>query len=216
MVVTAVGGPGCTEEEMTLVIGDSEHTLHREAAEGASNFVAKKMVHSEAMSQDRKGIRLAVGALVYLDAEEMRVQGWWRRMQGRLLRGIRDELWRRVQLASYLGLQSKAVRCFCRHALAVIGDSREEATETERTAMDRLYPQMVRELLAQSGKLSINCDGDSVRLVIGQQNKQATRLLSKDRYKIRRTVFCFDTWDEVDETAAAGTVEVDKVCVSEN
>ena len=200
VVVAAAGGLGCAEEKVTLVIDGSEHTLHREAARSASNFVARRMMHSKAMGQDRRKIGLVVGAPVYLDAGEMRVQRWWRRMQERVLQGTCCRLWLRIRLASYLGLQDRAVRCFCRRVIAEIGDAREEKTEMERRAVDRLYVHVARELLVQNEGLSLSCDDDQACVHFKDHHRVDTQTLSRGRSRIGSAFLYFWTPEEVDET----------------
>ena len=65
--------------------------------------------------------------------------------------------------------------------------------------MDKMYPHMVVELLAQHKMLSIRFESNTLRVYLGGNETGAWYALNRDRSGIRRAVFCFETRDEVED-----------------
>ena len=162
----------------------------------------KRMVYNGAASQDKKKICLTVVGPAYLGAEERRRAGWWRLTLCRVLQSTGSGLWRRIRLASYLGLQSQATQRFCAHVVAAAQEARREEAEAEKAAMDRLCPHIMRELLAQNRGLLVCCEHDRVRVLYPEETYEKhwkhRSTLRRDRNAIVWVVFCFRAREEVE------------------
>ena len=125
----------------------------------------------------------------------------WQRVLGRVLQSTCSKFWKRVLLVEYLGLENKKVRQFCRYVAAAIGETRrEEGTEAESAAVDKLYMHIVRELLAQNGGLFVSCEDSKVCIHFRDKDRRNEHVLSRDRSRIEKVIFYFWALEEIDET----------------